>query len=148
MSLEQILIKVNLFESDFDKDNSRRRLLWILEAMCQVNKLWLQLHPYPETPPLYESNVVYKVEKGEIFRDIPNIIKDGCGDCDCLACWRVAELQDIGIAARPYLKWRKEGPRWIYHALVWLPGEQIEDPSLALGMGGGKILRKPIYVAP
>ena len=144
--LNDVLFKVKLFERENEKDNSRRRLLWLLEALCQVNKIWLEQHP--ETPQLYESGVVYEIEKGEIFRDIPNIMADGHGDCDCLASWRVAELQDIGIAARPYIKWRKEGDRWIYHAVVWLPGNQIEDPSLALGMGGGRIVRRPIYVKP
>ena len=92
--------------------------------------------------------VLYEIEKGEQFRDIPTIIEDKFGDCDCLACWRVAELQDIGIAARPYIKWRREGDRWIYHAVVWLPNGKIEDPSMALGMGGGKVVRRPIYVQP
>ena len=144
--LNEILFKVKLIEHENEKDNSRRRLLWLLEALCQVNKIWLELHP--ETPTLYDSDVVYEIEKGELFRDIPNLIADGKGDCDCLASWRVAELRDIGIAARPYIKWRKEGNRWIYHAVVWLPGGKIEDPSLALGMGGAKIVRRPIYIQP
>lgn len=146
MALREVTFKLHLFESDDDRDYSRRRLLWLLESLCQVNRIWIELHP--ETPPLYRSGVIYKIEQGEIFRDIPTIIDDGGGDCDCLASWRVAELQAIGINARPYIKWRKEGQRWIYHALVMLPGGRVEDPSLALGMGGGKIVAKPIYVKP
>jgi hypothetical protein len=144
--LKEILFKVKLFEKDNERDNSRRRLLWLLEALTQINKLWLSLHP--ETPTLYESDVIYAIEKGEIFRDIPTLIEEGEGDCDCLACWRAAEYQNIGIAARPYIKWRRDGSRWIYHAVVWLPGDVIEDPSMALGMGGAKIIRKPVYVQP
>ena len=146
MSLREILFKVRLFETPEDKNYSRRRLLWLLEALSQVDKIWLELHP--ETPPLYQSGVVYEMEKGELFRDIPTLMEDGVGDCDCLASWRVAELQAIGVNARPYIKWRKVGQQWIYHALVALPGGQIEDPSLALGMGDGKIIARPIYVAP
>lgn len=145
MSLREITFRVHLFETPGDRQYSRRRLLWLLEALAQINRVYLELHP--ETPPLYESGVTYEVEKGEIFRDIPTLIEEGKGDCDCLAGWRVAELQNIGVNARPYLKWRKEGDKWIYHALVMLPGGQVEDPSLALGMGG-KIISKPIYVQP
>lgn len=144
--LTDILFKVHLFDSIRDRNNSRKRLLWLLEALAQIDRVYLEIHP--EIPPLYESGVVYKMEKGEVFRDIKHIMDNGGGDCDCLSCWRVAELQQIGIKARPYIKWRKEGKNWIYHALVWLPNGYIEDPSLALGMGGGKILRRPIYVKP
>lgn len=144
--LTDILFKVRLFDSPKDKYNSRTRLLWLLEALAQIDRVYLEIHP--EIPPLYETGVVYRPEKGEIFRDVYHILEDGCGDCDCLSSWRVAELRIAGVNAHSYIKWRKEIDRWVYHALVWLPGGRIEDPSLALGMGGGKIVKRPIYVSP
>ena len=115
-----------------------------MESLCQINKTYLQTH---KVPPLYRTNVIYEAETGEEWKDIYHILKDGYGDCEDLACWRIAELQMAGINARPYIKWRKDKGVWVYHALVWLPGNRIEDPSLALGMAG-KIIRKPIYVKP
>lgn len=84
---------------------------------------------------------------GEIFRDIGRIIENGGGDCDNLACWRVAELRQAGIQARPFMtsRKRKDGGT-TYHALVIWPAlgsignlgdggkETTEDPSLILGM--------------
>jgi hypothetical protein len=146
MSLREVTFKLHLFQTEEDRDYSRRRLLWLLESLCQINRIYLEL--YPDTLPLYQSNIVYAVEDGEIFRDIPSIMDDGCGDCDCLSGWRIAELQAIGINARPYLKWRRENGKTIFHALVMWPDGKVEDPSLALGMGGGKIVNKPIFIDP
>jgi hypothetical protein len=66
-------------------------------------------------------------------------------NCDGLAAWRVAELRQAGVAARPYMTNRKRlGGGTTYHALVLWPGYSgvaggrptSEDPSLLLGMGG------------
>lgn len=76
---------------------------------------------------------------GEKFRDIPRIIEAGIVDCDNLACWRTAELRESGIAAMPYITWRKRlDGGMTYHALVLWPDGGTEDPSLLLGMGGAK----------
>ena len=144
MSLEKVTFKLRLFEDSKDKNRSRRSVLWLMEALVQINKMYLLMN---KVPMLYDTNVIYKIEAGEIWKDIFNILKDGNGDCEDLACWRIAELQLAGISARPYIKWRKVGGTWIYHALCWTPGNKIEDPSLALGMQG-KIIRKPMYVSP
>lgn len=145
MSLNTIVFSLSLFENEADKARSRKCILWLMEALVQINKTYIETH---RVPPLYKTNVIYKIEKGENWKDIPNIIDDGWGDCEDLACWRTAELQYAGVKARPYIKWRKVGRLWVYHALVWRPGNKIEDPSLALGMHGGKIIRKPIFVNP
>lgn len=62
-------------------------------------------------------------------------------NCDGLACWRVAELRQQGIQARPFMTCRERpGGGTTYHALViWPPlgpcnYETSEDPSLLLGM--------------
>ncbi len=78
------------------------------------------------------------------------VLADGtiAKNCDNLATWRVAELRQAGIPARPYMtnRTRPDGGT-TYHALVlWppipgVPYETSEDPSLLLGMGGPS--RKP-----
>jgi hypothetical protein len=84
---------------------------------------------------------VQAVFGGEHFCDIGVILELGSIDCDGVAAWRVAELRQAGIAARPYLTWRRSlGGGTTYHALViWppfgnVPYETSEDPSLLLGM--------------
>ena len=77
---------------------------------------------------------------GEHFCDIGRIIDLGEIDCDGIACWRVAELRQKGIQARPFMTSRKREGGTTYHALViWPPlgpcnYETSEDPSLLLGM--------------
>jgi len=123
----------------------RHFLLTQFEALCQINLEYLKFHPYPETPTLYKSAVVYKREpKGsEVWRNIPIVISAGWGDCEDLAAWRVAELRYAGIAADPWIQWGVDQAAR-YHALVRHPNGSIEDPSLSLGMRG-TIVRAPIY---
>ncbi|MEK6883520.1 MAG: hypothetical protein AABY22_28085 [Nanoarchaeota archaeon] len=74
---------------------------------------------------------------GERFRDYPALIEAGEGDCDQIACVRVAELRNEGVEASPYITWRRRADGGMtYHALVWWPDGSSEDPSLLLGMGG------------
>lgn len=78
----------------------------------------------------------------EIFRDIPRMVENGGGDCDNWASARAAEICvaafRIGGKARakPYLVWREEGNRMIYHAKVMHGDGSDEDPSIIMGMGG------------
>jgi hypothetical protein len=78
----------------------------------------------------------------EIFRDIPRMMEHGGGDCDNWACARAAE---IAVAAhrlggksgvKPYLVWREDGDRMIYHAKIMHGDGTDEDPSIIMGMGG------------
>jgi hypothetical protein len=86
---------------------------------------------------------------GEHFCDIGRILELGKIDCDGLACYRAAELRQMGIPAKPYMTHRDTPNGTVYHALVlWPPMPGIaedangkpqwtsEDPSLLLGMGG------------
>ena len=84
---------------------------------------------------------VQGVMGGEHFCDIGVILELGAIDCDGIACWRVAELRQAGIPARPYLTGRRRSNGTTYHALVlWpplgpeCPHATTEDPSLLLGM--------------
>lgn len=79
----------------------------------------------------------------EIFRDIPRMMEHGGGDCDNWASARAAEICVAAFrlggksGARPYLVWREEGDRMIYHAKVLHTSDgSDEDPSIIKGMGG------------
>ncbi len=149
MALGPIVFKLHLFEEDSDRWRSQTAVLWLLEALTQINITWLKA--YPKTPTLYESKVIYFFDPRylDAWKDIPTIIKDGQGDCEDLACWRLAEIHKAGIrGARPFLRWRKN-PKggYTYHVLVRWPDGRIEDPSMALGMRGA-VVRRPVFVEP
>jgi hypothetical protein len=78
----------------------------------------------------------------EIFRDIPRMAEHGGGDCDNWAAARAAEVCVAAYRlggtseAKPYLVWREDGNRMIYHAKVMHGDGSDEDPSIIKGMGG------------
>ncbi len=119
-------------------------LILCLESLCKVNE-W-QLTRFREqglsVAPLYQSGVYYKAEPPgeEEWLDIPTLYKQGFGDCEDLACARVAELRDVGIAATPAIRHKlvqtKRGPVTLVHVLCLWPDGQVEDPSKILGMKG------------
>lgn len=92
--------------------------------------------------PLYESGVFYQSEPPgeEEWLDIPSLYKQGFGDCEDLACARVAELQVSGIPAVPAIRHKRvstpRGPVTLIHVLVLWPDGHVEDPSKMLGMRG------------
>lgn len=141
-----IRFHIELFGKRGDKNRSRKVLLLLMECLSQINILWLKKN---KAPPLYKSGVRYEREPQGIenWQDIPHILANGVGDCEDLACWRIAELRLHGIKARPYIKWRRDNGLTTYHALVMWPNQKIEDPSLALGMGG-KMINRPVFVRP
>lgn len=141
--MDSIVFKVDLFGDKGESTRSRRSLLFMMEALASHNILWLLNHP--STPYLYESSVIYRPEVGETWKDIFYILADGFGDCEDLACWRIAELRHAGINARPYIKWVVRDSKTRMHALVRWPDGRVEDPSRALGMNG-PIIRAPVFV--
>ncbi len=148
MALGPIVFRLHLFEEASDRRRSETVLLWLLEALVRINLTWLQSHP--DVPPLYRAPVRYQFDSRfpDAWKDIPTILDDGQGDCEDIACWRIAELVNVGIrGVRPYLRWRKQNDHYIYHVLVYLPDGRVEDPSLAMGMAGPEP-RKPIFVEP
>jgi len=62
------------------------------------------------------------------------VLSRGWGDCDDLAPYRVAELQEAGEKAKIRITWRRVGKRRTYHVLVRRADGRIEDPSRLLGM--------------
>jgi hypothetical protein len=107
----------------------------VLEALVEINRLYLRTHHVPE---LYRARVRYRPEPDdgtpEEFAAIPKILSRGWGDCDDLAPWRVAELQEAGEPARIRITWRRPRGRRLYHVLVRRGDGRIEDPSRLLGM--------------
>jgi hypothetical protein len=151
MAMTKIQFSVSLFLDPEDVARSRKALLWLMESLSQINLGWLGAYQ-SVTPPLYRSGVIYRPEsRTEIWQDIPSIRANGFGDCEDLACWRIAEYRLMGVAAVPYIKWRDvpSGERAkIYHAVLRLPDGRIEDPALALGMHGAPYVSQPVYVDP
>lgn len=101
-------------------------------------------------PRLYDSGVRWRREpwagRFEEFADIETVLSRGWGDCDDLAAWRIAELQEAGVPADFLIKWRvdHQGRAKMYHAMVRVRPRldpktkritgPIEDPSIRLGM--------------
>tara|TARA_R100001244_G_scaffold132394_1_gene108868 strand:- start:14065 stop:14523 length:459 start_codon:yes stop_codon:yes gene_type:complete len=120
---------------------SEKVLLWLLQALVQANREELKTSRIDgkRIPKLYKAGVVYRRENNaEVWKDAINIYADGFGDCEDLACWRVAELQNAGKKARPYIRHHqnKETGFLLYHVLVQRANGKLEDPSAILGMKG------------
>ncbi len=121
MSMHPVL-KWQLFEPTEDHVLSQNKLLYAMEGMVRANQDYLRAHP--ETPLLYNSKVIYQREPPgkEEWCDIPTILEAGWGDCEDLAGWLVAELRErFKIPSRPFLRFRKSGGEYHYHALLILP---------------------------
>lgn len=84
--------RLKAFESVPD-DAKFRIMNSLLEALIEANCEFLKLHP--QTPMLYESGVYYQAEPDgrDEWQDIPDTLARGNGDCEDLACWRVAEAR-------------------------------------------------------
>lgn len=107
----------------------------ILDALVGINRLYIRAH---HVPPLYRSGVRYLQEpedgRPEEFAAIPKVLARGWGDCDDLAPWRVAELQEAGEKAKIRITWRRGRRGKTFHVVVRRGDGRIEDPSRLLGM--------------
>lgn len=87
-------------------------------------------------PPLYSrgAGVHYKPEGAgrERWQTALQVMGAGYGDCEDLAAWRAAELQNRGELARVTIV--RTGPRR-FHAVVRRGDGSIEDPSKILAKG-------------
>ena len=101
----RITFVLDSFQGKHDRQQSNRQLYILLQALVAANEEYLRNHP--EAPMLYDSGVRYMEEPPgqEDWQDIPTCLKMRAGDCEDLACWRVAELrvrygiQEIGRAS-------------------------------------------------
>jgi hypothetical protein len=133
-----IEFRISVSEDEGSRDRVLRILLWTL---IRLNREYLRMNP--TAPRLYDSGVRFIREKEgeELWPTIGEVIRMGGGDCEDLACWRVAELLERDhVEARP--AWRHRQVKLpsgnmatLYHILVWKPSG-FEDPSRLLGMGG------------
>jgi hypothetical protein len=102
-----------MFRGDWDQIWSQMRMLWMMEGLCRVNQTHLrQFNEFKKRglveqgyPTVYGSGLHYETEKGtEIWPDIPSLLMGTMGkgvypgpwgDCEDLACYRVAELREV-----------------------------------------------------
>ena len=139
----KILFDVSLFSRQavrvgqiegLGRKNSEWALLILLGALVKINRRVIRK---AKLPPLYKAGVRYVREQGtENWQDALKTYRRGIGDCEDLACWRVAELLNNGKDARPFIRWRLDPATktYIYHVMVMRANGQIEDPSRVLGM--------------
>lgn len=111
----------------------------LLEGLIGANLAFLADNP--RTPSLYNAGVRYleEPEGRDEWQDIPDTLERRSGDCEDLACYRVAELRFWGIAARPKVSVQelpdsRGRPVTTYHITVLHPDGREEDPSRILGM--------------
>lgn len=129
--------ELGLFRSERERAYSERVLAILLRALVDANCVFLATHR--ATPRLYRAGVRYRAERWprERWKGIAQVLRDGEGDCEDLACFRAAELVVRGVAAEPIYRFRRLGRLSVYHILVRYPDGSLEDPSLLLGMGAG-----------
>jgi hypothetical protein len=133
--MRNITIQADLFGPAMNRDYSQKALLFLLEALVNINREFLRRNV--SAPSLYQSGVKYMREgQSENWQATPVLLKSRFGDCEDLACWRVAEIRNQGGKARPFIRWRRYGSFYLYHVLVEHDGGRMEDPSKLLGMRG------------
>jgi hypothetical protein len=113
MGMPNIVFRCQMFRGDWDQIWSQMRMLWLMEGLCRVNQTHIrQFNEFKKRglvefgyPPVYNSGLHYETEKGtEIWPDIPSLLMGTMGkgvypgpwgDCEDLACYRVAELREV-----------------------------------------------------
>lgn len=110
---------------------SPKGLMEALEELCAFNSEFLRQDP--RLPDIYKAGVRYEAEPPgqEDWLTYPILIQDRVGDCEDLACARVAKLRQRGeVGAAPYLYHKNR----LWHVMVKRGNGKIEDPSAVLGM--------------
>jgi hypothetical protein len=142
----------------FDEEAAVRLLNWLARENAYL------LRQRPELPLLYDSGVVYRRERDEVWCDYLNLLARGHEDCDALAAARAGELLARGwravvqgepgfkaaqrlrprsIRAEVFLRTRtRPGGVGLFHCVTRyrLGGRwRVDDPSARLGMYGGAV---------
>lgn len=115
MAMPKIEFRCQMFRGDWDQVWSQRRMVFLMEALCRVNQTHLQEFEALQKrgliknlyPSVYRSGLHYETEKNtEIWPDIPSLLEGTMGtglypgpwgDCEDLACYRVAELRELPL---------------------------------------------------
>ena len=113
MAMPKIEFRTQMFRGDWDQVWSQMRMLFMMEGLCRVNQTHLQEFEAMKKrglvknnyPAIYRAGVHYETEKNtEIWPDIPSLLQGTLGpglypgvwgDCEDLACARVAELREL-----------------------------------------------------
>jgi hypothetical protein len=109
-------------------------LTMLLKALVECNLAYLEKHPNAPHP--YRAGIRYARERrGEAWKSIARVLKDGEGDCEDLAAYLAAFMafhgtKPVGLVVR--WKVQPSGGR-LFHVLVRGPNG-LEDPSKKLGM--------------
>jgi len=124
-------------DTAFTASSSNRENATALRALmdCLVDLDVLCLRAFPDTPPLYESGVFYRLMPYRYPWDtVPTLYARGYGDCKSLAAARIAELRLQGMDATPVFRHLSNSKGTMFHILLWRGDGQWECPSRALGM--------------
>ena len=126
MGMPNIVFRCQMFRGDWDQVWSQMRMLWLMEGLCRVNQTHLrQFDEFKKRgliensyPTVYGSGLHYETEKGtEIWPDIPSLLMGTMGkgvypgpwgDCEDLACYRVAELRELPWHYERIAPWKKK----------------------------------------
>jgi hypothetical protein len=126
MGMPNIIFRTQMFRGDWDQIWSQKRMLWLMEGLCRVNQTHIrQFDEFKKRglvdrgyPPVYGSGLHYETEKGtEIWPDIPSLLMGTMGkglypghwgDCEDLACYRVAELRELPWHYERQAPWNKK----------------------------------------
>jgi hypothetical protein len=110
---------------------SPKDLYEALEEFVGHNSEFLRKNP--RLPDIYKAGIRYESEPPgqENWLTYPILLEDGVGDCEDLACARVAKLRQKGEhGAKPFLYHKNK----LWHVMVQRENGKIEDPSAVLGM--------------
>lgn len=69
--LRHVLFDLRLFADESERENSQKRVLWLLEALTRCDQLYLRQHP--ETPLIYKSGIEYKMPAQMENADVPEV---------------------------------------------------------------------------
>jgi len=126
VGMPNIVFRCQMFRGDFDQVWSQLRMLHLMEALCRVNQTHLQqMEAFRQRglvkrgyPSVYRSGLHYETEKGtEIWPDVPSLISGTMGtgrypgpwgDCEDLACYRVAELRELPFHYERQAPWDRK----------------------------------------
>ena len=126
MGMPNIVFRCQMFRGDWDQVWSQMRMLWLMEGLCRVNQTHLrQFDEFKKRgliensyPTVYGSGLHYETEKGtEIWPDIPSLLMGTMGkgvypgpwgDCEDLACYRVAELRELPWHYERIAPWKRK----------------------------------------
>lgn len=69
--LRHVLFDMELFATEADRETSQKRILFLLQALTNINRLYLRDHP--DTPLIYRSGITYKVPAQFEQEDVPEV---------------------------------------------------------------------------